>query len=213
VANGDGIARLYGDIGADAVVSGGQSMNPSTEDILGAVNRVPAEHVFILPNNKNIIMAAEQAAPLTARNVSVIHTQSIVEGVAAVLEFDVNESAEANHAQMQRAAERVQTGLVTYAARDSRLGGLDIRAGAVIGLENGKLTLTEDDPVTAAYRVARHLIRRYEGSVISLYAGEGVTQEQNDRLLEMLEQRYDGSVDITCVQGGQPMYYYMIAVE
>ncbi|MDR2686605.1 MAG: DAK2 domain-containing protein, partial [Oscillospiraceae bacterium] len=161
VAAGEGMSKLFGEIGADAVIAGGQSMNPSTEDILRAVNSVPAEHVFVLPNNANILMAAEQAAPLTSRGVSVVRTGSVPEGVAAALAFDESEGVERNHVQMQRAAGRVQTGLVTYAVRDSRAEGLDIRKGAVIGLENGKLTVTGDEPVTAAWRVARHLVRKH----------------------------------------------------
>ena len=213
VATGDGLNSLYREIGADAIVTGGQSMNPSTEDILTAVNGVPAEHVFLLPNNKNIIMAAEQAALLSARRVSVVRTRSVVEGVAAVLEFDESASAETNHVQMQRAAERVQTGLVTYAVKESNLEGLDIRKGSIIGLENGRLTVTENEPVTAAYRVARHLVRKHSGSIITIYAGADVTPEQTQHLLDMLNKRYNGAVEISAVPGGQPVYYYMIAVE
>jgi DAK2 domain fusion protein YloV len=213
VAAGEGMAELFRSVGTDEVVSGGQSMNPSTEELLRAVNQTPAEHVFLLPNNKNIIMAAEQVEALTARGVSVVQTRSVPEGVAAVLEFDESAGVEANHVQMQRAAERVQTGLITYAARESNAEGLDIKQGAVIGLENGKLTVTETEPVSAAYRVARHLVRKHSGSMITLYAGEDVTQAQTDQLVDMLEKRYNGSVEISTVQGSQPMYYYMIAVE
>jgi DAK2 domain fusion protein YloV len=213
VATGEGIEKVFTEIGVDAIVRGGQSMNPSTEDILQAINQVPAEHVFVLPNNKNIIMAAEQAAPLTNRGVSVVHTRSIVEGIGAVLEFDESASMETNHVQMQRAAERVQTGLVTYAARESNLEGLDIRKGAIIGIENGKLTVTENEPVTAAYRVARHLVRRHNGSMITIYAGEDVSGAQTNQLVDMLEKRYNGSIEIAAIPGGQPMYYFMIAVE
>ncbi|MDR1465359.1 MAG: DAK2 domain-containing protein [Oscillospiraceae bacterium] len=213
VANGDGMTRLLGEIGVDAVVGGGQSMNPSTEDILNAVNRVPAEHVFILPNNKNIIMAAEQVAPLTERGVSVVQTRSVAEGIGAVLSFDENEDAEVNHVQMQRAAERVQTGLVTYAARDSKIDDLNIRKGAVIGLENGKLTVTEEEPVKAAFRVTRHLVRKFNGSMITAYAGEGVTDEQSKQLLDLLRGRYGNDLEISVIPGGQPLYYFIISVE
>ena len=213
VAAGEGMTKLFGEIGADAVIAGGQSMNPSTEDILRAVNSVPAEHVFVLPNNANIQMAAEQAAPLTSRGVSVVRTASVPEGVAAALAFDESEGVERNHVQMQRAAARVQTGLVTYAVRDSSAEGLDIRKGAVIGLENGKLAVTGDEPVTAAWRVARHLVRKYSGTIITIYAGEGVTAQMTAQLLERLEKRYNGAVEISAVPGGQPVYYYMIGVE
>jgi len=213
VAVGVGVTELFTQIGADAVVDGGQSMNPSTEDILRAVNSVPAEHVFVLPNNANITMAAEQAAPLTSKGMSVVRTGSVPEGIAAALEFDEGAGVEQNHVQMQRAAGRVQTGLVTYAVRDSSAEGLDIRKGSVIGLENGKLTVTEDEPVTAAWRVARHLVRKHNGSVVTVYAGENVTEQMTAQLLERLEKRYNGSVEISAVPGGQPVYYYMIGVE
>jgi DAK2 domain fusion protein YloV len=214
VANGEGVTALLGEIGVDEVVAGGQSMNPSTEDLLRAVNRCPAAHVFILPNNKNIIMTAEQVAPLTERGVSVLQTRSVVQGIGAVLAFDENAGVEANHVQMQRAAERVQTGLVTYAARDSSVENLEIRKGAVIGLENGKLTQTDSDPVRVAERVARHLVRRHGGSIITIYSGEGITEQQTEQLTKALEHRYnDGSVEIAAIPGGQPLYYFMIAVE
>ena len=213
VAAGEGVTELFTQLGADAVVAGGQSMNPSTEDILRAVDSVPAEHVFVLPNNANIIMAAEQAAPLTSRGVSVVRTTSVPEGVAAALAFDESAGVEQNHVQLQRAASRVQTGLVTYAVRDSSADGLDIRKGAVIGLENGKLTVTEAEPVTAAWRVARHLVRKYNGSIVTIYTGQGVPEAMTELLLERLEKRYNGAVEISAVPGGQPLYFYMIGVE
>jgi len=213
VAAGEGMAKLFEEVGADAVIAGGQSMNPSTEDILRAVNSVPAEHVFVLPNNPNIQMAAEQAIPLTSRGVSVVRTASMPEGVAAALAFDESEGVERNHVQMQRAAGRVQTGLVTYAVRDSSAEGLEIRKGSVIGLENGKLAVTENEPVTAAWRVARHLVRKHSGTMITIYVGENVTEQMTAQLLERLEKRYGTDVEISAVPGGQPVYYYMIGVE
>jgi len=213
VANGEGIERLFTELGADALVRGGQSMNPSTEEILRAVARVNAGHVFVLPNNKNIIMAAEQAALLTDKAVSVLHTSSVVEGIAALLEFDESADAEVNHARMRQAASRVQTGLVTYAARDSDIDGMQILAGDIIGLENGRLTLKEREPVAAACRVVQNMVRDHGGSIITVYPGEGIDEEQTSRLLEMLNARCGGEVEISAVPGGQPMYFFMIAVE
>jgi len=213
VANGEGIVKLHQEIGVEQVVSGGQSMNPSTEDILKAVNLVPAEHVFVLPNNKNIIMAAEQAAKLSSRNVSVLQTRSVAQGVAAALEFDPEADAETNHEQMQQAAQRVHTGLVTYAARESCVGGLDIHKDAIIGLENGKLTVTEEDPIAAACKVAQNLVDEHDGTMVTIYAGEDITQAQCDQLTDKLGAHYNGEVDVMAVNGGQPMYYFIIAVE
>ena len=212
VANGNGIERIFNELGADALVRGGQSMNPSTEEILRAVERVNAGHVFVLPNNKNIIMAAEQAALLSDKNVSVLHTGSVVEGIAALLEFDESADAEENHARMRQAAGRVQTGLVTYAARDSDIDGMRIRAGDVIGLENGRLTLKEQEPVAAACRVAQNLVSGHGGSMVTIYPGEGIAEEQTNRLLEHLKARF-GDMELSAVPGGQPMYFFMIAVE
>jgi DAK2 domain fusion protein YloV len=213
VASGDGVVEMLKELGVDQIVSGGQSMNPSTEDILKAIHQTPAEHVFVLPNNKNIIMAAEQAVPLTERGVSVLPTKTVAQGIAAVLDFDESSDIENNHVHMMRAAEKVRTGLVTFAARDSRTDGMEIKKGSVIGLENEKLTVTEEEPVQAAWRVARHLVRKFDGKMITIYSGQDVSEEQTQTLVERLERRYNGAVDITAVYGGQPLYYFMIAVE
>ena len=213
VASGEGIVNLLREIGVDQVVTGGQSMNPSAEDLLQAVNRCRAEHVFILPNNKNIILAAEQVAPLTGRGVSVVHTRSVAQGVGAVLAFEGDAEPEANRERMQCAAGRVQTAMVTFAARDSNLENMVIRKGSVIGLENDKITQTGDDPVKVAEKVARHLVRRHNGSTVTVYSGDGITEEQTGQLMQALEKRYEGSVELAAVPGGQPLYYFMIAVE
>ena len=213
VANGEGLMNMHREIGVDEVVSGGQSMNPSTEDILRAINLVPAEHVFVLPNNKNIIMAAEQAAELSPRNVSVLQTRSVAQGVAAALEFDPEADAETNHGQMQQAARRVHTGLVTYAARESSVGGLDIHKDAIIGLEDGELTVTEEDPVEAARKVAQSLVDQHGGTMVTIYAGEDVTEAQCAQLTDKLGAQFGGEVDVMAVNGGQPMYYFIVAVE
>lgn len=213
VAVGEGLSSLLCELGADEVVSGGQSMNPSTQELLLAVNRVPAEHVFLLPNNKNIVMAAEQVAALTSKELSVLPTHSVVQGIAAVLEFDESASAAENYIQMQDAALRAQTGLVTYAVRESNVDGLEITNGAIIGLENGKLTLTAEDPVAAAFEVTQHLIGQCGGSIVSIYAGADATEEMTAALLDKLEEAYGGEIELSAAQGGQPLYYYMIGVE
>jgi len=212
VANGPGMVNMLREIGVDQVVNGGQSLNPATEDLLQAVEAVAAQHVFILPNNKNIVMAATQAAQLSGR-ASVVETTSVAQGVAAVLSFDPEETAEENQAQMLAAAKGVQTGLVTYAARDSRLNGLKIAQGAVIGLENSKLTLTDSDPIAAGFRVAQNLVEQHDGTLVTIYFGEDITQQQADQLADKLATHYNDQVDITCVNAGQPLYYFIIAVE
>ena len=135
-------------------------MNPSTDDILNAVESTPAKHVFVLPNNKNIIMAAEQTVNLADRGVSVVATKTVPQGITAMLNFDESLSSKENHLNMANAAESVHTAQVTFAARDSVFGGQKIKEGQYLGMEDGKITLVEDDLVNAAYRVTRRLVKK-----------------------------------------------------
>ena len=213
VAAGKGLRELFLELGADQVVSGGQTMNPSTEDILDAVMATPAEHVFVLPNNKNIIMAAEQTIPLADRKVSVLQTRTIPQGVTALLNFDESLGAEENHVNMMKAAQRVGTGLVTFAARDSSIDGERIQKGQILGMENGKITVVEQDLLHVAYRVTKHLYNRKDCSLITIFYGEDATEEQALELQSMLTAKYGSNVDISVVNGGQPVYYFIISVE
>lgn len=213
VAAGEGLRELFLELGADQVVSGGQTMNPSTEDILDAVMATPAEHVFVLPNNKNIIMAAEQTIPLADRGVSVLQTRTIPQGVTAMLNFDESLGAEENHVTMMKAAQRVGTGLVTFAARDSSIDGERIQKGQILGMENGKITMAEQDLLHVAYRVTKHLYNKRDCSLITIFYGEDATEEQALELQNMLTAKYGSNVDISVVNGGQPVYYFIISVE
>ena len=213
VAAGDGLKSLFMDLGCANVVSGGQTMNPSTEDLLEAVLATPAKKVFILPNNKNIIMAAEQTVPLaTDREVIVIPTRTIPQGLSAMLAFDPDSDAETNQEAMLEAAGNVDTGLVTFAARDSEYGGHTIRHGDILGLKNGKLEYIEKDPVSACVRVARSFANKHT-SFITLIYGEGITQEQAEEAKRTLESKLHSDVEITLVNGGQPVYFFIISVE
>mgnify|MGYP000768351383 CR=1 FL=1 len=213
VAAGDGLKSLFMDLGCANVVSGGQTMNPSTEDLLEAVLATPAKKVFILPNNKNIIMAAEQTVPLaTDREVIVIPTRTIPQGLSAMLAFDPDSDAETNQEAMLEAAGNVDTGLVTFAARDSEFGGHTIRHGDILGLKNGKLEYIEKDPVSACVRVARSFANKHT-SFITLIYGEGITQEQAEEAKRTLESKLHSDVEITLVNGGQPVYFFIISVE
>ena len=213
VAAGDGLKSLFTDLGCANVVSGGQTMNPSTEDLLEAVLATPAKKVFILPNNKNIIMAAEQTVPLaTDREVIVIPTRTIPQGLSAMLAFDPDSDAETNQEAMLEAAGNVDTGLVTFAARDSEYGGHTIRHGDILGLKNGKLEYIEKDPVSACVRVARSFANKHT-SFITLIYGEGITQEQAEEAKRTLESKLHSDVEITLVNGGQPVYFFIISVE
>ena len=213
VAAGDGLKGLFMDLGCANVVSGGQTMNPSTEDLLEAVLATPAKKVFILPNNKNIIMAAEQTIPLcTDREVIVIPTRTIPQGLSAMLAFDPDSDAQTNQEAMLEAAGNVDTGLVTFAARDSEYGGHTIRHGDILGLKNGKLEYIEKDPVAACVRVTRSFATKHT-SFITLIYGEGITQEQAEEAKRTLENKLHSDVEITLVDGGQPVYYFIISVE
>ncbi len=213
VAAGDGLKGLFQELGCSVVVSGGQTMNPSTEDILAAALATPAKKVFVLPNNKNIILAAEQAVSLAAdREIIVIPTKTIPQGLSAMLAFDPDSDAETNREAMLAAAENVDTGLVTFAARDSEFGGYAIRHGDILGLTNGKLDYIEKDPVAACVKVAKSFTTKHT-SFITLIYGEGITEEQAQEAKNLLASKVHSDVEITLVNGGQPVYYFIISVE
>jgi len=213
VAAGEGLTELFFDLGVDNVISGGQTMNPSTEDILRAIMATPARHVFVFPNNKNIIMAAEQAVPLADRKVSVIPTKTIPQGISAVLAFDESESGEKNHIAMVKAFEKVSTGLVTYAARDSLVEGKKVGKGEILALEGSKISFVDSSPVNAAYRLTKRLHKKNAGSLISVFYGEGTTKAQADELEARLQAKFGGEAEISVINGGQPVYYFIISVE
>lgn len=212
VCAGEGFEELFSQLGADQIVSGGQTMNPSTDDILRAVLATPAEHVFILPNNKNIIMAAEQVVPLCEKGISVLHTKTVPQGIAAMLSFDETQPAEKNHLEMMKAAGRVGTGLVTFAARDSEVNNQRVRKGQILGMEDGKITVLEHDPIKAGYKVARRLYKKLNASMITIYYGSESNEEQAEELGNMIESRCHDA-EIAVIPGGQPIYYFTIAVE
>lgn len=212
VAAGDGFVELFKELGADNIVSGGQTMNPSTDDILSAIEATPARHVFVLPNNKNIIMAAEQTVNLADRKVSVLQTKTLTQGVSAMLNFSETEDVETNLLNMMKAAEAVHTAQVTFAARDSEAFGQKIKKGQILGMEDGKITLVEDDIVNAAYRTARRLAKKYNASFITVYYGEETDEATATRLSERLSERFP-NIEINVIPGGQPVYYFIISVE
>lgn len=213
VAAGDGVKSLFEDLGCTHVVSGGQSMNPSTDDILEAVLATPAKKVFVLPNNKNIIMAAQQCAELvTDREVIIVPTKTIPQGMSAMLVFDFAADADQNLSAMKEAASDVSTGQVTFAARDSEFGSKKIKEGEIIALEDGRLTITEKTPNKALLKLAKAMIDK-EKSFVTLISGEGITDEEAEEVTQELQDKYGEQVDITFVKGGQPVYYYIISVE
>ncbi len=213
VAAGEGMKNLFLDLGCTNVVSGGQSMNPSTDDILEAVLGTPAKNVIVLPNNKNIILAAEQVIPLvTDRKVIIVPTRTIPQGMTAMLNFDPEISAESNAQLMLDAAHGVGTGLVTFAARNSEFGGKKIKEGDIIALENGKLTITEKSPVKALVKLSKDMVHR-DTSFITLIYGEDVSEEDANKAYEELRDKFGSRADISLIKGDQPIYYFILSVE
>jgi hypothetical protein len=212
VANGAGIETLFKDLGVDRIVRGGQTQNPSTEDILEAVLATPAHNVFILPNNKNIIMAAEQVTKLADRNVTVLQSRTIPQGLAAMLCFDEELGISENSVAMTKALDKVGTGAVTYAARDSSFEGKKIKSGEILALENGKLAFTEKDVSKALVKLTRRMIKG-DSSYITVMYGSDVTDEEAEKAFDTLRDKVSDDIEIGLVSGGQPVYYYIISVE
>ncbi len=212
VCAGDGVEELFRDLGADVIVRGGQTMNPSTDDILQAINAVPARNIFVLPNNKNIILAAEQAVNLTDRNVIVLQTRSIPQGISAMLAFQEDMDVQANSVAMTAALDKVGSGQLTFAARDSEYEGYQIREGEILALENGKLTFIDHDVTKALVKLVRKLVKPHTSFVTLLY-GEGITEEEAQAAYDILRTKLNENISIVLVNGGQPVYYYIVSVE
>lgn len=211
VAAGHGVEALFEDVGVDCIVRGGQTMNPSTEDILAAINQCPSEIVFVLPNNKNIIMSAEQAARLADRKVCVLQTRTIPQGMSAMLAFDDEADFETNRLEMTHALERVSTGQITFAARDSDYEGHKIKKNEILALENGKLSFVEKDLAKAAYKLIKKLVKG-DTSYITIIQGSDVSDEDAEALREQVQNKYQNA-EVLLINGGQPVYYYIMSAE
>ncbi len=211
VAAGQGVLSVFQDLGVDSMVEGGQTMNPSTEDILNAIDRTPSEIVYVLPNNKNIIMAAEQAADLSEKLVYVLPTKMITQGVTAMLAFDPDAGPEQNRDAMAAAANQVSTGQITYAARDSDFDGKNIKQGDFMALTEGKLLCNSPKLEEVARRMARDLCSRKSG-FITIFYGEGADAQQAVAIKEIFAKEAKNA-EITVIEGGQPVYSYIVSVE
>ena len=211
VAAGEGIQALFTELGADAIVSGGQTMNPSTDDILRAVELTPAKNVFVLPNNKNIIMASEQAARLATRNVIVLQTKSIPMGINAMIAFDPDADAETNAQNMQTHADKVSTGQITFAARNSDYDGFKIKEGEILALKNGKLKFVEKDVDKATVRMIKDLAKK-DSQYATLIYGEDISDESAEAVKNAIEAKMP-NLEVTLIPGKQPVYYYIMSVE
>lgn len=213
VSSGDGIAEIFKSLGVDVVLSGGQTMNPSTEDFVKAVRSIAAEQVFILPNNSNIVLAAQQAGELLEdeRRITVIPSKTIPQGMAAAFAFQEDESAETNRDHMLEAISRVQSGQVTHAVRDTQYDDLDIKAGHYIGIHNSKIVATDESMLHACEGLLQQMMESGD-EVITILEGDEATPEITDALVAWLEEQYpDAEVEVHL--GGQPVYYYLFSVE
>ena len=211
VSAGEGMANLFRELGVDRVVTGGQTMNPSTEDILTEVNKTPAEIVFVLPNNKNIIMAAQQCIPLSDKKVIVIPTKTVPQGITAMLSFDPASAEDVIEAEMSAAIESVHTAQVTYAARDSDFDGHDIHKGEYLALMDGALLGSNADLDKVLLAIA-DAAADLDPEIVSIYYGEDVKADAAQHAAELIGGRLPMS-DVNVVDGGQPVYYYMISFE
>ena len=211
VCAGKGMEELFLELGADAIVNGGQTMNPSTDDILKAVNRTPASTVFVFPNNKNIIMAAEQCVPLTEKRVIVMPTKTVPQGISAMLNFSPDESEESLVGAMGEAIGNVHTAMVTYAARDSDFDGHSIHAGEYLALLDGSLIGSYTNTRTL-FKELSWAVDDFHPEFITVYYGEDVTGEEAETAAETIRGNFPDA-EVSVVSGGQPVYYYMISVE
>lgn len=212
VAAGDGLHTVFTDLGCDQVVQGGQTMNPSTEDILRAVDQTPAEIVYVFPNNKNIIMAAQQAAALCEdKQVVVMPSKNIPQGISAMLVFDADAEQEDNTAAMNEAMEAVRAGQVTYAARNSDFDGKKIKEGEYLGLCEGKLAANSKRQHDVLKKLIRELVSA-DSTFATIIYGDGVTEEEAAKVEELFRKE-NHDLEITVIHGGQPVYYYILSVE
>ena len=211
VCAGKGMEELFLELGADAIVTGGQTMNPSTDDILKAVNRTPASTVFVFPNNKNIIMAAEQCVPLTEKHVIVMPTKTVPQGISAMLNFSPDESEESLVGAMGEAIGRVHTAMVTYAARDSDFDGHSIHAGEYLALLDGALIGSYANTRTL-FKELSWTVDDFHPEFITVYYGEDVMEEEAEAEAETIRGNFPDA-EVSVVSGGQPVYYYMISIE
>ena len=211
VCAGEGMEQLFRELGADGIVTGGQTMNPSTDDILKEINNTPASTVFVFPNNKNIIMAAQQCVPLTEKKVVVMQTKTVPQGITALLNFDPDGSEEENISQMNEAIGNVHTSMITYAARDSDFDGHNIHSGEYLALLDGSL-VGNYSTLKSLERELIWALNDYEPEYITIYYGSDVDEKSAESFADIMRDGFPDA-EIKVISGGQPVYYYMISVE
>lgn len=211
VCAGEGLQELFMELGVDQVITGGQTMNPSTEDILKAIEKTPAEIVYVLPNNKNIIMAAQQCEPISSKRIIVVQTKTVPQGIAAMLNMDISLPEDELTTEMEKSVSSVHTALITYAARDSEFNGMKIKANEYLALLEGALVGSDSDLDMILKGIAE-AVTSYEPEMITIYYGENVSAENAEKVEQKLSELLP-EAEFNVVDGGQPVYYYMISFE
>ena len=208
---GEGLAQIFKDFGVDYIIEGGQTMNPSTEDFMKAIESLNAKNIIILPNNSNIIMAANQAKELSDKNIVVIPTKNVSQAFATLVTFDADSSIEENEASMMEALSSVKSGQVTYAVRDTVINDVEVKEGNIIGIAEGKLLSAGDKVDEITTDLVEKLVDE-DSAIITLFYGEDTSKEEAEALRDALEEKFE-DIDVELHYGGQPLYYYLISVE
>jgi len=211
VSQGEGFSDIFRDLGVDIIVEGGQTMNPSIEDLQKAVDGIKADTIFLLPNNGNIILAAEQVAEMADCRVIVLPTKNVAMGIAAVIAFLPDDSPEENEERMNEAAQKVRTGMITFSVRDTDLDEMHIKEGSIIGLNNGRVTVNCESATEAAVALMKEIVTEDDG-LITVYYGADTNPQEAETLGQEIAELYP-NCDVEVHQGGQPLYYYLLSVE
>ncbi|MBD7914107.1 DAK2 domain-containing protein [Clostridium sp. Sa3CUN1] len=211
VAMGEGITNIFKDLGVDYVIEGGQTMNPSTQDIMECISKLNAEHIFVLPNNKNIIMSANQAAEISDKDVRVIPTTTIPQGITCVTMFNPESEVDENEESLKETMSMVKTGSVTYAVRDTEMDGIEIKEGNMLGLIEGKIKKVGSSYCDVAEEVLSEMIDD-ESELITIFYGADVSEEEANEFAAKVEEKYE-DLDVQCYRGAQPLYYFLMSVE
>lgn len=211
VAMGEGITNIFKDLGVDYIIEGGQTMNPSTQDIIECIAKLNAEHIFVLPNNKNIIMSANQAAEISDKDVRVIPTTSIPQGITCVTMFNSEVEVDENEEALKETIDMVKTGSVTYAVRDTEMDGIEIKEGNMLGLIEGKIKKVGSSYSDVAEEVLAEMIDD-ESELITILYGADVSEEEANEFASKIEEKYE-DLDVQCYRGAQPLYYFLMSVE
>ena len=198
-------------MGIDEIITGGQTMNPSTEDILKAVEKINADDIFVFPNNSNIILVSEQAAKISEKRLHVIKTKQIPQAFSCLFNFDESLSVEENVELMTEAISNVKVGQITYALRDTEIEGVKIEKDDFMGLNENKITISEKKIEDTFEKLIDQLVDA-DSSIVSIYYGEDVKEEEASKLAKLVEKKYE-DIEVELVYGGQPLYYYLISVE